>query len=106
MLQAHTIQVTEILLQLQLCSSAHLLNLFSQHLPHLPRYARTLFIIQIIALPPAKHSPTLILNLWHSLWPRYDVEMYMRYDLCCSCSVVLDNIVVRHAGYFGDCPGE
>jgi len=58
------------------------LHLFPQHPPHLPRQPHSLPVIQLISLPPPKHSPTPTLNLRLRLRPWNDVKVDMWDDLC------------------------
>ena len=87
-------------------TSPNPLNLPPQHPPHLPRHPRPLLIIQIIPLPPPKHSPTPALDLRLGRRPRDDVEMHVRDDLRRARAVVLHDVVVGYARDFGDCARE
>ena len=85
---------------------SHLRELLSQHSSHFARQLYALFVIQLISLASPKHGPAPALDLGSRLWPRYDVEMNMRNDLCCSRTVVLNNVPVGHTSDLGDDPRE
>lgn len=101
MTSEHNIHTTSNVNTLQLRDAlTQLLNLLPQYPSHLTCYLRTFLIVQIVALAPSKHRPAPALDLWHCGWSRYYVEMYMRYDLCCSRAVVLYDVVVSYTSNF------